>query len=211
VRVPIAVQIQPFDVEKAQPQLDTIREAFARYLNEVRQKSTRSKHGLMGPVGKILNEVKSGRRDPASLKGYAVRVHEATGGYPSPVSLAALEQGIDSLVSLLNTAPVTLHDRLLDRLDYGLYFDLRKKFLRWIEERDQDFRSWLQQRYPSLEALNQNWTKQSESWGHIRYGGASSQTYKKASPKQREDMDHFARFMKEAGKVELADMDAEDE
>lgn len=211
MRVPIAVQIKPFDIEQAQPQLDTIREAFARYLNEVRQKSTRSKHGLMGPVGKILNEVKSGRRDPVSLKGYAVRVHEATGGYPSPASLEALEQGIDSLVNLLNVAPVTVHDRLLDRLDYGLYFDLRKKFLKWIEERDQDFRSWLQRRYPSLEALNQSWAKQLEGWEQIRYGGSASQTYKKALPRQREDMDNFARFMKEAGKAEIADIDTEEE
>jgi hypothetical protein len=50
-----------------------------------------------------------------------------------------------------------------------------------------------------------------DSWEQIRYGGSSSQTYKKATAKQREDMENFARFMKEAGKVELADMDAEDE
>lgn len=211
MRVPIAVQIKAFDIEKAQPQLDATREAFARYLNEVRQKSTRSKHGLMGPVGKILSEVKSGRRDPASLKGYAVRVHEATGGFPSPASLEALEKGIDSLVTLLHEAPVTVHDRLLDRLDYGLYFELRKKFLSWIGERDQDFRSWLQKRYTSLELLNQQWGKQIDDWTHVRYGGSSSQTYKKASAKQRGDMEEFQRFMKETGKPEIADIDEEDE
>jgi hypothetical protein len=211
VRVPIAVQVDPFDIDKAQPQLDATREAFARYLKEVRQKSSRSKHGLMGPVGKILSEVKSGRRDPASLKGYAVRVHEATGGYPSPASLEALENGIDSLVKLLDAAPVTVHDRLLDRLDYGLYFDLRKRFLSWIEDRDRDFRSWLQKRYTSLDLLNQQWGKQIDDWSHVRYGGSSSQTYKKASLKQRGDIDEFQRFMKEAGKTEIADIDEEDE
>jgi Beta-galactosidase len=211
VRVPIAVQVKPFDIDKAQPQIDATREAFAGYLKEVRQKSSRSKHGLMGPVGKILSEVKSGRRDPASLKGYAVRVHEATGGYPSPGSLEALEKGIDTLVKLLDAAPVTVHDRLLDRLDYGLYFDLRKKFLSWIEDRDRDFRSWLQKRYASLDLLNQQWGKQIDDWTHVRFGGSSSQTYKKASLKQRGDMEEFQRFMKEAGKSEIADIDEEDE
>jgi hypothetical protein len=211
VRVPIAVQVKPFDIDKAQPQLDVTREAFARYLKEVRSKSNRSKHSLMGPVGKILSEVKSGRRDPASLKGYAVRVHEATGGYPSPASLEALEDGIDSLVKLLDAAPVTVHDRLLDRLDYGLYFDLRKRFLSWIEDRNRDFRSWLQKRYTSLDSLNQQWGKQIDDWPQVRYGGPSSQTYKKASVKQRGDMDEFQRFMKEAGKAEIADIDEEDE
>lgn len=211
MRVPIAVQVKPFDIEKVQPQIDAVREAFAQYLDKVSSKSTRSKHGLMGPIGKILSEVKSGRRDPASLKGYAIRVHEATGGYPSPAGLKALEQGIDALVVLLNEAPVTVHDRLLDRLDYGLYFDLRKKFLNWIEERDQDFRSWLQRRHSSLEALKQNWGKQIEGWEQIRYGGTSSQTYKKASAAQRNDMEEFAQFMKEVGKAEIADIDVEEE
>lgn len=73
MRVPIAVQIAPYDSEKSQPRIDAARQAFVIYLEEVFRKSTRSKHGLMGPVGKILNEVRSGRRDPASLKGYAIR------------------------------------------------------------------------------------------------------------------------------------------
>jgi hypothetical protein len=61
VRTPIAVQTKPFEIEKIQPQIDAAREAFARYLQGVPRKSTRSKHGLMGPVGKILSEVKSDR------------------------------------------------------------------------------------------------------------------------------------------------------
>lgn len=211
MRIPIAVQVEPFDIDKAQLQIDLTREAFVRYLKDVRLKSTRSKHGLMGPVGKILSEVKSGRRDAASLKGYAVRVHEATSGYLSPTSLEALGQGIDSLVKLLDAAPVTVHDRLLDRLDYGLYFDLRKKFLSWIEDRDQDFRTWLQRRYSSLNVLNQEWGRQIGDWTHVRYGGSSSVTYKKGSAKQREDMEEFQRFMKEAGQSEMADIDEEDE
>lgn len=157
MRVPIAVQIKPFDIEKAQPQIDATREAFVRYLSEVRQKSTRSKHGLMGPVGKILSEVKSGRRDPASLKGYAVRVHEATGRSPSPAGLEALEQGIDHLVGLLAEAPVTAHDRLLDRLDYGLYFDLRKKALESKEARRQAWIGFIRDKYGSEAKLAEAW------------------------------------------------------
>jgi len=127
MRTPIVVRVTPYDIERDQPQLNAIREAFVRYLEEAPQKGTRSKHGLMGPVGKILSEVKSGRRDAGSLKGYAVRVHEGAGRSLSPPALQALEQGIEGLVGLLNAAPLTVHDRLLDRLDYGLYFDLRKK------------------------------------------------------------------------------------
>jgi hypothetical protein len=157
VRTPIAVQIKPFEIEKVQPQIDAARAAFTRYLDEVPRKSTRSKHGLMGPVGKILSEVKSGRRDPASLKGYAVRVHEATGRGPSQRGLEALEAGIDCLVRLLADAPVTAHDRVLDRLDYGLYYDLRKRALESKEARRQAWIGFLRDKYGTPGRLSEAW------------------------------------------------------
>lgn len=157
MRIPIAVQIRPFDIESVQPKIDETRAAFVQYLDAVPRKSTRSKHGLMGPVGKILSEVKSGRRDPASLKGYAVRVHEAGGRAPSPASLEALEQGIDHLIQLLSQSPMTAHDRLLDRLDYGLYYDLRKKALESKEARRQAWIGFVRDQYGSEVKLSEAW------------------------------------------------------
>lgn len=167
MRVPIAVQTTPFDIETVQSQLDVIRGAFARYLDEVPRKSTRSKHGLMGPVGKILGEVKSGRRDPASLKGYAIRVHELTGRSPSPAGLEALEQAIDHLVKLLATTPVTAHDRLLDRLDYGLYYDLRKKALESKEARRQAWIGFLCGKYGNEGKLSEAWGEDVQSFDDL--------------------------------------------
>lgn len=160
MRVPIAVQVKPFEIEKVQSQVNAARKAFASYLDEfhrVSRKSTRSKHGLMGPIGKILNEVKSGRRDPAFLKGYAVRVHEGTGASPSPQALLELEQGIDHLVKLLAEAPVTAHDLILDRLDYGLYYDLRKKALESREVRRQAWVKFLRDKYSTAAKLSEAW------------------------------------------------------
>lgn len=187
MRVPIAVQVKPFDMEKAQPQIDATREAFAHYLDDVPRKSVRSKHGLMGPVGKILSEVKSGRRDPASLKGYAVRVHEATGRSPSPVGLEALAQGIDHLVKLLAEAPVTAHDRLLDRLDYGLYYDLRKKALESKEARRQVWIGFVRDKYGSEARLSEAWGEEISAFDDLylprKVEGSKT---KKATAKQRD-------------------------
>src|SRR4051812_33951358 len=127
MRIPITVHSDPFDIETAQPTIDAARHAFADYLEQVPRKSTKSKHGLMGPVGKILSEIKSGRRDPASLKGYAIRVHETSGRGPSAASMGNLENGIDTVVKLLDDVPLPFHDRVLDRLDYGLYYELRRR------------------------------------------------------------------------------------
>jgi hypothetical protein len=167
MRVPIAVQIQPFDIETTQPKIGAVREAFTQYLEEVPRKSTRSKHGLMGPVGKILSEVRSGRRDPASLKGYAVRVHEAAGRNPSPASLEALERGIDQLVKLLTETPVTAHDRLLDRLDYGLYYDLRKKAIESKETRRLAWIGYLRDKYGSEAKLSEAWGEEVGSFDEL--------------------------------------------
>lgn len=187
MRVPIAVQIKPFDVETVQPEIDAAREAFTRYLDDVPRKSTRSKHGLMGPVGKILSEVKSGRLDAASLKGYAIRVHEASRRSPSPAGLEALEQGIDHLLGLLTRVPVTAHDRVLDRLDYGLYFDLRKNALESKEARHQAWIGYLRNKYGDEAGLSEAWGEEVVSLDEVYLPRkAEGGKGKKATARQRD-------------------------
>jgi len=157
LRVPITVRSDTFNIETVQPDIDRARYAFADYLEDVPRKSTKSKHGLMGPVGKILSEIKTGRRDPASLKGYAVRVHEVLGRGPSPTSMENLENGIDTVVKLLDGVPVIFHDRVLDRLDYGLYYELRKRQLASKETRRQAWIGYLREKYGSAEAFAAAW------------------------------------------------------
>lgn len=207
MRVPIAVHIKPFDIETAQPEIDAARKAFTRYLNDVPQKSTRSKHGLMGPVGKILSEVKSGRRDAASLKGYAIRVHEASGRSPSPAGLEALEQGIDQLLDLLGQVPATAHDRLLDRLDYGLYFSLRKNALESKEARRQAWIGFLRDKYGDEAALSTAWGQDMVSWDEVylprKAEGAKG---KKATARQRD----IAAFWESQGVTAMVEEEDEE-
>src|ERR1700733_6995186 len=209
MRVPIAVQVRPYDIETAQPHIDAVREAFSRYLEEVPRKSTATKHGLMGPVGKILAEVKGGRRDPHSLKGYAIRVHEATGRNPSESTLKALEQGIDGLLGLLNDArvPVTVHDRLLDRLDYGLYFDLRKSGIESKERRRQEWISFLRDKYGDDSKLREAWSEAVPALEALYLPKKSEgRTGKKATAKQG---DIFAFWESQGAKTASADDDEE--
>lgn len=206
MRIPIAVQIKPFDIEKTQPQVDAVRESFAEYLENIPRKSTRSKHGLMGPVGKILSEVKSGRRDPASLKGFAIRVHEATRRTPNLAALEALERGIDQLVSTLRQAPTTVHDALLDRLDYGLYFDLRKKALESKEERRQAWIAFVREKYDTQAKLSQAWGEDITGFDELylprKTEGAKS---RKATAKQQD----IAAFWESQGAAVVADDEEE--
>jgi hypothetical protein len=202
VRTPIVVQIRPFEIEKVQPGIDAAREAFTRYLDEVPRKSTRSKHGLMGPVGKVLSEVKSGRRDSASLKGYAVRVHESTGRSPSPPGLQALEEGIDHVVTLLADATITVHDRILDRLDYGLYYDLRKRALESKEARRQAWLGFLRAKYGTTSRLSEVWGEEVLTFDDLYLPlKAQGSKGKKASMRQQD----VAAFWQSQGAVTVVE------
>jgi hypothetical protein len=145
----------------------------------------------MGPVGKILSEVKSGRRDPASLKGYAIRVHEAARRNPSPTSLEALEKGIDELVGMLAEAPVTAHDRLLDRLDYGLYYDLRKKALESKEARRRAWVGFLRDKYGSEAKLSEAWSEEIGSFDELYLPRKSEGSKAKRASTRQQDIAAF--------------------
>jgi hypothetical protein len=202
MRIPITVYSESFDIEKRQPDIDAAQRAFAEYLANVPRKSTRSKHGLMGPVGKILSEIKSGRTDPNSLKGYAIRVHEATGWSPSPSSLESLERGIDTTVSLLAQAPLAFHSRVLDRLDYGLYYLLRKRQAQAYEALRLAWAKWLGNKYLSEEALAAAWDKPGITFEELHVPKKSEGSRSaRADARQRD----IAEFWDSQGSVPAAD------
>ncbi len=206
MRIPITVHSEPFNIESAQPTIDKARVAFADYVEQVPRKSTKSKHGLMGPVGKLLSEIKSGRRDPASLKGYAVRVHEATGKSPSPAGMENLENGIDTVVKLLEDVPVTFHDRVLDRLDYGLYYDLRKRQAASKEARRQAWIAFVRNKYGSEEALATAWDEAGATFKELYLPSASEGAQsKKATARQRD----IAEFWQSQGASSSAEEEDE--
>jgi hypothetical protein len=212
MRQPIHIDSAPVRLEEYEDRIEQVREAFIRYLAHYIPKSSASKHGVMGPIGKVLSEVKSGRANPEYLKGYVLRVHELSQrAAPSPDAISALENGIDSLVALLDELPVSARDKLIDRLDYGLYFALRKKFVLWLAERDAEYRGFIQQKYPQLSDLCAAWGRKINAADTIRYGGPSSRTYKQASAREREDLEAFAERLKMAGKGDLAEVVMEEE
>jgi hypothetical protein len=111
----------------------------------------------MGAVGKILTEVKSGRCDPSSLKGYALRVHEQAHSRPLPSTITDLETGIEELVLLFNEVPLSSRSRMIDRLDYGLYFDMRKRDIERFEAVKKQWCSFLVNKYSTVAKLNESW------------------------------------------------------
>lgn len=195
MRNPISVHSTPFDLKDVQPQIDVAKRAFADYTETVPRKSTKSKHGLMGPVGKVLSEIKSGRLDPGYLKGYVVRIHEAQsrrGGGPSASAMDQLERGIDNTVNLLSATPVLYHDEILDRLDYGLYYELRKRQAASKEARTQLWRAHVRAKYETADQLAAAWDESSISFDDLYLPKkADGSRGKRATARQRDIADFW--------------------
>ncbi len=211
MRRPISIQVPRFDVNTLQPQIDDVCNAFDQYLSSYPGRASASKHAVMGPVGKILNEVKSGRMDPTSLKGYALRVHEAAQQFPSMDAVVALESGIDRLITLLSREdiPLAARDAILDRIDYGVYYARRKRQIEQRERQNAAFREFLQQRYGSVQALAAAWDGGVEAWERVYAFGPKSPTYGRANAAKRKDMDDFREAWRQTAAEPIVDVDDE--
>jgi hypothetical protein len=115
----------------------------------------------MGPVGKILSEARSGKWDAESLTGYALNIHLMTPksrGYISEEGRKSLREGVEELVELLSQVESpAVQDKLLDRIDYGLYATRRFKGMEYLEEINRSYAKFLERRYADIGDLNDRW------------------------------------------------------
>lgn len=197
MRTPIFVRVERFDLEEVAPRIEAIRNDFDRYLDSYPVKTARSKHSLMGPVGKLLQEAKTGKWDAESLTGYALNIHLSNPrakGFISGEARDALEDGVSKLMSLLREAPPTAQDKILDRIDYGLYFVRRAKGLKWLEGVRRDFVQFLRDRYGSAEHLARAWGEKRENIGQDfeRIPYPSRRLFEGARDQKKKDIAEFA-------------------
>jgi hypothetical protein len=204
MRTPIFVRVERFDLESVAPQIEAIREAFDRYLDSYPVRTVRSKHSLMGPVGKLLQEAKTGKWDAESLTGYALNIHLSNPrarGFISQEAREALKEGVSKLMALLHEVPPTAQDKVLDRIDYGLYFIRRAKGLEWLEEKRQQLISFLRQRYKSDEDFAKAWGKKWKALDDVYYFGPDSDTYREGNKALKADMDAFYAYLRDLGEI----------
>jgi len=187
-----------FDPDSVRPKIDAIVTQFDKYVGGWGVKTAKSKHAVMGPVAKILERAETGKWDAQALTGYALRVHEMNPkarGYLSPAARLALEDGTSELVALCREVPVTAVAKVVERVDYSLYYVRRKKGIEWLEKTRQMFMRFLRDRYSGdLGALTQAWGKDAKDIGafdDVRYPSIKSDTYRRASPTRKSDTDEF--------------------
>jgi len=198
MRNPIFVRVDRFDLDGVASEIDGIRDCFDRYLDSYPIKSSRSKYSLMGPIGKVLQEARTGKWDAESLTGYALNIHLSNPkakGYISQEARDALRGGINQLLELLKRAPATAQDKILDRIDYGLYFTRRAKGLEWIENVRLDFIIFLKNKYVTPEKLATAWDEKSSSYTNnfAKVPYPSKKLFSNSNSQKKIDIAEFAK------------------
>jgi hypothetical protein len=183
-----------FEIETVRPKIEAITDAFDRYLEEYPVKTSKTMHGLMGPVPMILDGARVRKEDAKTLVGKAVRVHEMnpkTKGYLSPAALGALEAATNNLLDLCKSVPVTAVTKVAERIRYNVYYTRRKKAIEWLEQTRKEFINFLRGRYLNDAALAKAWGETDLTFGTVRFPSRSSKAFTQANDAKKKDITDF--------------------
>lgn len=183
-----------FDIETVRLKIERIADSFNRYLDEYRPKTTRTMHGVMGPVPMILDGARVRKEDAATLVGRAVRDHEMNEnnrGYLSPSALEALETGTHDLLALCNEVPITTVSKVTERVRYTIYYARRKKNIEWLEQTRKAFIKFLRERYVDESALATAWGEKLSQFDDVRFPSRNNQAFRQANDVKKGDIASF--------------------
>jgi hypothetical protein len=210
VRKVITIENKPFTFDdRVKQEIQEIITLLDAYLEEYRAQGT-SKYAVMKPVAKTLQRAQTGQWLTDSLTGYALRIHEMrpkTGGYISPEATQKLEDGVRRLVAFLGSIPVTAIPKVIEQIDYGVYFERQRKSIKaraeWQEAMKGELAGFLHTKYASDADFAQAWNyERFTTMNNLPYYfGPSSETYKKAKGQMKADMDEFYEFLTKKGQT----------
>ncbi|MHB1420048.1 MAG: hypothetical protein ACYCX4_10800 [Bacillota bacterium] len=181
-----------FDPTSIRPQIDIVIDAFDRYLEDSPYRG-RTKHAVMGPVTKILERAQTGFWSVEDLAGYALRLHEmhSKGNRLVPAdSRMSLETGIQELMRLVSMVPITALAKILEKVDYGLYYRRRKRASEWMKGIMDKFEHFLRSRYETVDLLRDAWKDKNAALEGI-YPSKNNDNYRKSKGKRSDDIDDF--------------------
>jgi len=122
-----------------------------------------SKHSLLGPAGKLISILKSGKLSTkTALIGQITTIHENTGSRLTVEAANKLEKAVGDLLEAMKDVPSTKRLRVLSEVDYGLYFRRKKKLLEILARNQEQWVSFLKEKYQDISRLNEAWNLTAE-------------------------------------------------
>jgi len=132
-------------------------EKLQEFLDFCRTDYTGSKYSIMGPVGKLLNLIKTtGDIDWGKIKGYITNVIRTSQNWIAPHALELLDEVCNqlSLIKSEITSPIQWLN-IIEGIDYELFFQVyktdRMQRDKYFTEK---FIKYLQTNYKNIEELN---------------------------------------------------------
>jgi hypothetical protein len=156
------VRPERFDANELKPKIESIASSFAAYLAEWPTRGN-SRHALMGPVARVLDLVRRGQADFGEIMGRALRMHEMAAPYLSPGGRQSLEKAVRDLLDAIEGCPLAARRRMLEQVEYHVYYLRRMELLRRLEKVYDAWRDFVQQKYGGDIAAVQR------AWGDSRY------------------------------------------
>lgn len=123
----ITEEEEKYDEEHVKTLLNEISTTLAKYLDHYKPKteSPFTKHAIMGPVGKLIPILTSGRlKDKNAIIGYVINIHRNTSasGFISKDAVELLNSAVDKLIELRNCVRSTREWlKCLRELDYSVF------------------------------------------------------------------------------------------
>lgn len=189
----IVAKGERFNIETVHPKIERIANAFDRYLDEYRPK-TRTMHGIMGPLQRILDGARVRKEDVNTLVGRAVRSHEMNEknrGNLSPSALEALETGTKELLALCDEVPITTVAKVTERVRYSVYYSRRKKDIEWLEQTREAFIEFLRERYAGETEIAKAWGEKSLNFDDVRFPSRKNKAFTQANEIKKKDITDF--------------------
>ena len=190
----IVTKGERFDIESVRTKIESIADAFDRYLDEYRPKTTQTMYGVMGPLQMILDAARVRKEDAKTLVGRAVRTHEMNEknrGYLSPSALEALETGTHELLELCSDVPITTVAKVTERVRYTVYYARRKKAIEWLEVMRKAFITFLRERYADENELAAAWGEKLSEFDDIRFPSRKNKAFAQANEVKKKDITDF--------------------
>ena len=125
MRLPVKmVEKEEASVEEVKDLVEKIVSELSEYLKEyIPEKRSYAKHSVMGPVGKLISVLESGRfENRDALLGYVVNVHNNTSKRKiTAEGMEHLKNALNKLEELRNKVNIRVWVRLMREIDYAVY------------------------------------------------------------------------------------------
>jgi hypothetical protein len=131
------VEKEDVNVEEMKSLVSEIVSDLSEYLKEyIPERKGYTKHSVMGPVGKLISVLESGRfENKDALLGYVINVHNNTSKRKiSAEGLEHLKNSLNKLEELRNKVNIRVWIRLMREIDYAVYKNKMEQMITGGEE-----------------------------------------------------------------------------